>query len=211
MKTELLSADHPVVLRHAADILKNGGLVAFPTDTVYGLAALPFQGEFVERSFIAKGRNSQRAIGILLGDRSQLSQVARDVGKEAKKLAAAFWPGPLTLVVPRQNRLPAVLSIEPTVGVRIPDHPVALALLRLVGPLAVTSANITDQPAANTAEEVMQQLDGRIHLVIDGGRSPGGVPSTVIDCTTEQPKILREGPITFEDVQNALHEHAPDQ
>lgn len=205
MKTELLSSDHPVVLRHAADILKNGGLVAFPTDTVYGLAALPFQGEYVERLFIAKGRNSHRAIGILLGDRSQLPRVGRDINTIARRLAAAFWPGPLTIIVPRQARLPAVLSSEATVGVRIPDHPVALALLRLVGPLAVTSANISDQPSTNTAEEVMEQLDGRIHLVIDGGRSPGGVPSTVVDCVNDTLNILREGPITAAEMQAMLN------
>jgi L-threonylcarbamoyladenylate synthase len=206
MKTELISTDHPVVLQHAVDILKNGGLVAFPTDTVYGLAALPFQSEFIERLYTAKGRNSHRAIGILLGDRSQLKQVARDIPRDAIKLAAYFWPGPLTMVLPRQHQLPSVLSSEPTIGIRIPNHPFALGLLRLVGPLAVTSANISDQPSTNTAHEVMEQLNGRIHLVIDGGRSPGGVPSTVLDCTSENLTILREGPITWEDIQSVLHQ-----
>lgn len=204
MKTEILRADHPVALQHAVDTLLNGGLVAFPTDTVYGLASLPFQSLYVDRLYIAKGRNSKRAIAILLGDASQLTRVAQDVEDYAQKIAASFWPGPLTLVVPRQPTLPDVLSTDPTVGVRIPDHPVALELLRLTGPLAVTSANLSGQENTITAQEVMAQLEGRIHLVIDGGQTPGGVPSTVIDCTGSEPVILREGPITLADIESVL-------
>ncbi|RPI88576.1 MAG: threonylcarbamoyl-AMP synthase [Chloroflexi bacterium] len=204
MKTEFLRADHPVVLEHAVDTLKHGGLVAFPTDTVYGLASLPFQGHYVDRLYIAKGRNSKRAIAVLLGDISQLPRIARDVEDYAQKIAASFWPGPLTLVLPRQQALPDVLSADPTVGVRIPDHPVALALLRLTGPLAVTSANLSGQENTTTAQEVMAQLEGRIHLVIDGGQTPGGVPSTVVDCTGSEPIILREGPITMADIESVL-------
>lgn len=197
MKTEILRADHPVAMRHAADILKHGGLVAFPTDTVYGLAALPFKVEYVERLYAAKGRNSERAIAILLGDLSQISQVTPEMGKMAMKLARRFWPGPLTLIVPRLPQLPSVLSSNLTIGVRIPDHPVALSLLKLVGPLAVTSANLSGNANANTAQQVLDQLDGRIHLILDGGQTPGGVPSTVVDCTGPETLILREGPISL--------------
>lgn len=204
MKTEFLRADHPVALHHAVDILMNGGLVAFPTDTVYGLASLPFQSDYVERLYIAKGRNSNRAIAVLLGDMNQLPKIARGAKDYAYRIAEVFWPGPLTLIVPRQPSLPSVLSADPTVGVRIPDHPVALALLRLTGPLAVTSANISGQESTTTAQEVMAQLDGRIHLVIDGGSTPGGVPSTVIDCTGSEPVILREGPVTWADIDSVL-------
>jgi L-threonylcarbamoyladenylate synthase len=204
MKTEILRADHPVAMRHAADILKHGGLVAFPTDTVYGLATLPFKVEYVERLYTAKGRNSERAIAILLGELSQISQVTPEMGKMAMKLARRFWPGPLTLIVPRLPQLPSVLSSNLTIGVRIPDHPVALSLLKLVGPLAVTSANLSGNSNANTAQQVLDQLDGRIHLILDGGQTPGGVPSTVADCTGPETLILREGPISLVELKVVL-------
>jgi L-threonylcarbamoyladenylate synthase len=204
MKTEIIRADHPIALTHAADILNHGGLVAFPTDTVYGLAVLPFQEEYVERLYIAKGRNSDRAIAVLLGDYEQLAQVAKEIGETARRWAQEFWPGPLTLIVPCLESIPKVLSSKPTLGVRIPDHPVALSLLRLIGPLAVTSANLSGQANTNTAQEVFDQLNGRIHLILDGGRTPGGVPSTVVDCTVAEPVILRQGPLTSEDLMRVL-------
>jgi L-threonylcarbamoyladenylate synthase len=204
MKTDLLKADHPSALDHAADVLLHGGTVVFPTDTVYGLAALPSNAEYVERLFIIKGRNSARAIAVLIAGAFELEQVAKDPNPTARRLAERFWPGPLTLIVSRHPSLPDVLSPLPTIGVRIPDHPVALALLRKTGPLAVTSANLSGQDNTSTAQEVMKQLDGRVHLVIDGGRTPGGVPSTVVDCTGKEPLILREGPITEEHIRAAL-------
>jgi L-threonylcarbamoyladenylate synthase len=204
MKTEILSAEHPIALRHAVDVLNNGGTVVFPTDTVYGLAALPFKREYVERLYVVKGRNSARAIAILLGDPSDLERIARSPSEAARRLASRFWPGPLTLVVPRNPELPDILSRNPTIGVRIPDHPVALQLLRMAGPLAVTSANLSGGDNTTTVQEVLEQLDGRIHLIIDGGRTPGGVPSTVVDCTKPDPLILRPGPISVADIQQAL-------
>jgi L-threonylcarbamoyladenylate synthase len=204
MKTEVINAEHPIALNHATDILKHGGLVAFPTDTVYGLASLPFQAEFVERLYIAKGRNSERAIALLLGDYEQLDQVARNIGETARLWARKFWPGPLTIIVPRLETLPDVLSPTSTIGVRVPDHPVALALLNMVGPLAVTSANLSGLQNTNTAQDVFDQLHGRIHLILDGGRTPGGVPSTVVDCTTGDPIVLREGPVTLDDLMKVL-------
>jgi L-threonylcarbamoyladenylate synthase len=199
-----MHADHPIALRHAQDTLNNGGLVAFPTDTVYGLAALPFQGEFVEHLYVVKGRNSERSIAVLLGDQSQLKLIAKDMGEMALRLAEHFWPGPLTLIVPRLAVLPDVLTPTPTIGVRIPDHPFALALLRQVGPLAVTSANLSGHKNCNTAQEVLEQLDGRIHLILDGGQTTGGVPSTVVDCTGKEPVVLREGPVKLMDLQAVL-------
>jgi L-threonylcarbamoyladenylate synthase len=204
MKTEVIRADHPTALDHATDILKHGGLVAFPTDTVYGLASLPFQEEYVERLYFAKGRNSERAIALLLGDLTQLEQISRNVNETAMTWAKKFWPGPLTLIVPRLDSLPDVLSSTDTIGIRIPDHPIALALLNMVGPLAVTSANLSGHQNTNTAQEVFDQLNGRIHLILDGGRTPGGVPSTVIDCTVDDPLVLREGPISLEDLKGVL-------
>jgi L-threonylcarbamoyladenylate synthase len=204
MQTEIISTEHPSALQHAIDVLKHKGLVAFPTDTVYGLAAPAFDAESIDRLYIAKGRNSVRAIAVLMASVSELDQVAMDVSDMAYKLAKRFWPGPLTMVVPRHPALPTILAPLPTIGVRIPDHPVALALMGETGPLAVTSANLSGKENTNTAKAVLEQLDGRIHLILDGGRSPGGVPSTVVDCTTPQPKILRAGPITEPDLDSVL-------
>jgi L-threonylcarbamoyladenylate synthase len=184
--------------------LQHGGLVAFPTDTVYGLAALPFQAETVERLYTAKGRNSEKAIAILVGDIDQLKQVTTEMSIVAQRLAERFWPGPLTLVVPRHLSLPEALSPYPTIGIRMPNHPVALAVLRRTGPLAVTSANLSGQASTSTAQEVLEQLDRRVHLILDGGRTPGGVPSTVVDCTGVDLVILRAGPISLEELQAVL-------
>ena len=204
MKTELLSADHPSAVAHTLDVLNHGGLVVFPTDTVYGLAALPFQAQSIERLYTVKGRSSQKAIAILLGKLAQLDQIAPTMNAMAMCLAEKFWPGPLTLVVPRNPSLPSVLTPDNTIGVRMPDHPVALDLLRQSGPLAVTSANLSGRENTVTAQEVINQLRGRVHLILDGGHIPGGIPSTVVDCTGAEPVILRKGPITLEEIQTVL-------
>ncbi len=201
MKTEVIQSDHPVALPHAVDVLQNGGLVAFPTDTVYGLAALPTKTEFIESLYTVKGRESTRAIAILMSSPAQLSKVSVSPNEIAQKLANRFWPGPLTIIVPKHPSLPKVLSPSTTIGVRIPDHEIALQLLELTGPLGVTSANISGQENTVTAQEVLEQLDGRFHLLIDGGRTPGSIPSTVVDCTSMEPKILRPGPISLANIQ----------
>lgn len=204
MQTELIKVGHPSAIDHAIDVLQHGGLVAFPTDTVYGLAALPFKDEYVEGLFSAKGRNNSRAIAILIGDYQDLKKVVDRFDETSQRLAQCFWPGPLTLVVPKLASLPDALSQDGTIGIRMPDHPIALTLLRQIGPLAVTSANISGQENANTAEEAYRQLNGRVHLVLDGGRSSGGVPSTVVNCTTPAMTILREGPISRKDIEQAM-------
>lgn len=204
MNTEVIKSDHPVAIPHAVDVLKNGGLVAFPTDTVYGLAALPTSAEFVERLYTVKGRESTRAIAILLSSPAELQEVSLSPSKTALQLANKLWPGPITLIVPKHPDLPDILSPNPTIGVRVPDHVLALDLLKAAGPLAVTSANISGWENTNTAREVLEQLDGRIHLVIDGGKTPGSVPSTVVDCTTPNPVILRPGPLTLEVIHQAI-------
>lgn len=203
METEIIKADHPCAIFHAADVLQHGGLVAFPTDTVYGLAALPYKSEHVEGLFSAKGRSSGRAIAILIGAYKDLDSVVGLFDERAKRLAHRFWPGPLTLVVPKLQALPDALSQDGTIGVRMPDNPTALALLRMTGPLAVTSANVSGENNANTAEEVHRQLNGRVHLIVDGGKTPGGVPSTVVDCISACLKVLRQGPISLEDLESA--------
>jgi L-threonylcarbamoyladenylate synthase len=184
--------------------LKAGGLVAFPTDTVYGVGSLAFDGRAVESIYVAKDRPVEKAIPVLIGDSDDMEKVGMDIPDSAHKLASHFWPGPLTILVPKRADLPEAVSATATVGVRVPDHEVARALLRAAGPMAVTSANISGKQSPGTAEEVYEQLAGRIALIIDGGKTRGGVPSTLVDCTTSELKVLREGPISLEDLISAL-------
>jgi len=204
METKILPADNENAIPRALETLKRGGLVAFPTDTVYGVGALAFDATAVEGIYTAKDRPVEKAIPILLGGPEDLDKVTAEIPPMAAKLAARFWPGPLTLVVPKHPNLPEVVSAVPTVGIRVPDHPVARALLRAAGPMAVTSANISGQDSPKTARDVSRQLNGRIPLVLDGGETPGGVPSTVVNCLGSEPVILREGPVTLKDIQVVL-------
>ena len=205
IETRILPAGDPQAIQQAVLVLQGGGLVAFPTDTVYGVGALAHDPAGIQQLFIVKGREAAKAIPILIGDPSDLPRVAQEVGEMAFKLARRFWPGALTLVLPRHAGLPPNLGLEPTVGVRMPDHPAALALLRLAGPMAVTSANLSGGPNTTSASEVFSQLGGRIPLLLDGGRTPGGDPSTVVDCTGPEPRILRPGPVTYEEILQALN------
>jgi L-threonylcarbamoyladenylate synthase len=201
MKTEILPASE---IQAAVAVLRRGGLVAFPTDTVYGLGALAFDHHAIESIYIAKNRPVEKAIPILFGDTGALDLVAGSIPEMARIFASRFWPGPLTCVVPKKPTLPEAVSATSTVAVRIPNHPAVLSLLRAAGPTAVTSANISGQANPCTAQEVYEQLNGRIPLILDGGRTPGGIPSTLVDCTGDQPIILREGPITLQDLLAAL-------
>ena len=203
-ETRLIPATQPDAIEQALRILRAGGLAAFPTDTVYGVGALAFDGPAVESIYAAKDRPVEKAIPILIADADDLDKVAVDIPPMAQILAARFWPGPLTLVVPKQPTLPEAVSATATVAVRIPDHPVARALLRAAGPMAVTSANLSGQPSPVNAEEVMRQLNGRIPLVLDGGATPGGIPSTLVDCLGAEPVLLREGPLTKEQILAVL-------
>lgn len=204
MKTEIISASLSDAIPRALEILKAGGLVAFPTDTVYGVGALAFDGKAVESIYTAKNRPVEKAIPVLIGDSDDLEKVGIQIPASARKLASRFWPGPLTILVPKRADLPESVSVTSTVGVRVPDHDVARALLRTVGPMAVTSANISGKQSPVTAEEVYEQLNGRVDLIIDGGKTPGGVPSTLVDCTAAELKVLREGPVSLEELLTAL-------
>lgn len=204
MKTKVLPANHSEALPSALKILRAGGLVAFPTDTVYGLGALAFDNTAIESIYEAKDRPIEKAIPILIGDLSDLDQIADDIPNMALRFASRFWPGPLTCIVPKKQTLPPAVSATSTVAVRIPDHVDARALLRAAGPMAVTSANISGQSSPTTAQEAYSQLAGRIPLILDGGRTPGGVPSTLVDCTGDKPIILREGPISLAKLLSAI-------
>jgi L-threonylcarbamoyladenylate synthase len=178
--------------------------VAFPTDTVYGVGALAFNGNAIETIYIAKDRPAEKAIPILIGDLEDMEKVGIEIPRAAYKLASRFWPGPLTCIIPKNPTLPKAVSASPTVGVRVPDHEIARALLRAAGPMAVTSANISGQSSPATARDVFRQLNGRIPLIIDGGETPGGIPSTVVDYSSDEIKILREGPIRINQIKAAL-------
>ena len=204
MKTIVLPVDDAFALTKAIVALEAGDLVAFPTDTVYGVGALVHDPESIGKLYAIKERDPVKAIPILVGSITDLGQVSTNINQTARRLAKTFWPGPLTLVVPRHPTLPEIISPYPTVGVRMPDHPTALNLLGLTGPLAVTSANLSGEPSSRTAEEVMAQLSGRLPLILDGGRTPGGQPSTVVDCTRSDLSLLRPGPISMDQLNQAL-------
>lgn len=203
MTETLLTSDANSIPR-ALEVLRAGGIIAFPTDTVYGLGALAFDYAAIDLLYEAKGRTHTKAIAVLIADPAELARVAHSTNKQAQRLAERFWPGPLTLVIPRHADLPAALSPNATVGVRVPDHAVAIALLSAAGPMAVTSANSSGGPNARTAAEVLAQLEGRVDLVLDGGQTPGDTPSTVVDVTGTELKVLRIGPLSETQIRQAL-------
>jgi L-threonylcarbamoyladenylate synthase len=201
-----ISDRDPIWLNEAAEVLARGGLVAFPTDTVYGVGCHAFRPAAIQRLYAAKERPRDKAIPLLIADPRSLLMVARHVPDEAALLACRFWPGGLTLVLPRSQRLPTILTGgEDSVAVRVPDHEIPLSLIRKLGaPLAASSANRSGHPAPIEAEAVERELGDRIELLIDGGACPGGVASTVLDLTSRRLAILREGAITRETLQAVL-------
>jgi L-threonylcarbamoyladenylate synthase len=190
----------------AGRLVRAGGVVAFPTDTLYGLAADPFSAAAVQRVFEVKGRGAERALPLVAAEISQIEERIGTLSPLAARLARRFWPGPLTLLI----LAPATLAPNLTggtgrVGVRVPDHPVARALCRACGgPLTATSANRTGEPATEDPDEVIRSLGNLIDGILDGGRAPGGAPSTVIDAVTAAPRLVRAGAIAWEDVQRFL-------
>ena len=181
----------------AAELLKKGGVVAFPTDTVYGLGGSPFCRNAVDRIYQIKQRLRHMPFPILLADKEQLSEVVDSVPEIARLLMKQFWPGGLTLIFARRPSFPASgMDGEKNVAVRIPAHEVTLALIRESGvPVIGTSANISKLPSALTAPEVDAQLGSVVDMIIDGGPCPGGIESTVVDITGEAPLILRRGAV----------------
>jgi len=204
MQTITLPAENPESISSALSLFRDGDIVAFPTDTVYGLGADPFQASGIIKLFEAKGRDSNKAIAILVGSVEQAHLVTDHMTEMAMILCEVFWPGGLTVIVPRKNTLPELISNTDRIGIRMPNHPVALEMLRTFGPLATTSANLSGKPNAVSAKDVFDQLSNRVPLILDGGKCPGGVPSTVIDCSGSEPIILREGPVTSEQIFKVL-------
>ena len=192
----------PAVLRTAAQALAHGLIVAFPTDTLYGLAVDPRNPRAVERLYAVKGRGFDRPLPLIAADQAQVSACAGSLTPLAGRLAAQFWPGPLTLVVPAHPSLDSrVHGFTGHVAVRVPAHALACALARVAGhPITATSANISGEPAAATAADVSRALAGQIDILLDGGSTVGGLPSTIIDVTGATPVLIRAGVVAWERV-----------
>ncbi len=206
VKTRVMPADDPQAIHHARRRLRSGESVAFPTDTVYGVGAHAFRPEAVAALYKVKNRPTSKAIPILVARVEDVARVARQVPAIAWELAERFWPGGLTLVLPRAEKVPPeVTAGGDTVAIRCPDHPVPLALADAIGaPLAATSANLSGQASPTTARQVVAQLGGRVPLIIDGGECPGGVPSTVVDLSTSPPRLLRAGAVSARELRDLL-------
>jgi len=192
----------------AVEVLRAGGIVAVPTDTVYGIAADMALPDAIERLFAAKRRPPEKAVAVLLADVDQASSLAV-MDAAARLLGERFWPGGLTLVLPVKPGvvLPRVLAAgAPTIGVRVPAHDAPRALARVLGPLPTTSANHSGDPDARDAAEIAERLGAAVALVLDGGPIHGGPASTVVDCTLDLPVVLREGAIPAAEIAAALHE-----
>ena len=200
-------------LDEAVRALQGGQLVAFPTDTVYGVSCDIWQPEAVARLYWAKRRPRSMAIPVLLSSTEHVRRVATDLPGCFELVAARFWPGGLTLILPRHPDVPDILSAgKTTIAVRMPDHPLALRLIEMMGgALAVTSANLSGRPASKTAREALDDLDGRVAILLDGGGCPGGVASTIVDLASDPPRLLREGAIVAADLQQVLPDLVVDE
>ena len=216
MYTEILKLDprapDPRIIARAAELLCAGELAAFPTETVYGLGGLALDPAAVERIFAAKGRPASNPVIVHVPDELSARELVLDWTVAADVLTRRFWPGPLTIVLRKNARVPEIVTAGgPTVALRAPDHPIALALLRAVGaPLAAPSANRSTRVSPTRAEHVMESLRGRIPLILDGGPCEIGLESTVVDLSVDPPRILRPGMLTADDLESALG-HAIDR
>ena len=186
-------------VREAAKLLQNGEVVAFPTETVYGLGANALDGQAVRKIFAVKGRPADNPLIVHVAS-PEAAEPLCHVSREARLLMARFWPGPLTLLLPKKDVIPAVTNAGlPSVAVRMPDHPVALKLLNACGvPVAAPSANRSGRPSPTTAQHVLEDLDGAIPMILDGGECKVGLESTVLDLTGPHPAIVRPGYVTME-------------
>jgi L-threonylcarbamoyladenylate synthase len=198
-----LERPEPAVIAEAATVLERGGLVAFPTETVYGLGASALDAAAVEQIFAAKGRPPNNPVIVHVANAAAAQRLAIEWSTVADRLATKFWPGPLTLVLPKRPEVPDIITAGgPTVGLRVPAHPVALALLQAAKvPVAAPSANRSTEISPTTAAHVLRSLEGRVDMVLDAGPTPGGLESTVLDLTIDPPRVLRPGLVTVEQLQ----------
>ena len=201
------------LMKKAGAIIKNGGLVAFPTETVYGLGANALDMNAAKKIYEAKGRPSDNPLIAHIADKEQMYVLAKNISKKAERLMDKFWPGPMTLVFEKQDIVPmGVTGGLSTVAVRMPDNEVALELIRAAGvPIAAPSANLSGRPSPTLASHVFEDMDGRIDMIIDGGQVNIGIESTIVDMTSEPPMILRPGYITKSMLQQEIGEVAVDK
>lgn len=203
----LVAADIPANVDRAVEFLRAGRLVAFPTDTVYGIGADVRQPDAVHEIYIAKRRSPDKAIPLLVAGLDDVKPFVSSIPDASAALIDAFWPGPLTLVLPIAAGVPAIISPGPGIAVRMPDHPVALDLIRRLGaPIVTTSANVSGQSDATTAAEVWEQLGRRVDLILDGGQTAGMRPSTVVDLTASPARLLRIGAISPDQLRRFVPE-----
>ncbi|MCL2852669.1 MAG: L-threonylcarbamoyladenylate synthase [Defluviitaleaceae bacterium] len=204
--SEELTPEDNSLLDHAAGVIRAGGLVAFPTETVYGLGANGMDPRACAKIYEAKGRPSDNPLILHISDMSQLHDLAAELNAHGKTLAAGFWPGPLTLVTGRTNRVPDIVSGGlDTVAVRMPSSSIARALINKSGvPIAAPSANVSGRPSSTRAEHVAADLSGKIDMIVDGGSSVLGLESTIVDVSGEVPCLLRPGTITLDDIESAV-------
>ncbi len=201
--TQLIPADAPGAIDRAAAWVRQGRLVALPTDTVYGVGCAAFDEAAIGRLYAVKQRPYHKAIPILLADLADLTAVTAHVPSVAQVLIQHYWPGPLTIILPKHPALPAALSPNEGIAVRIPDHAVARALIRAAGgAMAVTSANRTGQPPAQTAVQAAAYLGDGVTAVIDDGPALMSQASTIVDCTGNDPRLIRFGPISWTEIQS---------
>ncbi|MCX7748881.1 MAG: L-threonylcarbamoyladenylate synthase [Clostridia bacterium] len=212
MKTEIIQLDENKIemdkLRYAAEILRGGGLVAFPTETVYGLGANALDEKAVEKIFEAKGRPSDNPLIVHISGMDALEELVNEVPSVMRPLVKTFWPGPLTVVLRKSGIVPRVITAGlNTVAVRMPEHPVALQLIRESGvPVAAPSANTSGKPSPTMAKHVIEDLSGKVDVIIDAGISKVGLESTVLDLTVDPPMILRPGGISLHELSKAIGE-----
>jgi L-threonylcarbamoyladenylate synthase len=212
LKTEILQIDPQNIdmerMGHAACVIKSGGLVAFPTETVYGLGANALDQQAVKNIFEAKGRPADNPLIVHIAGKDTVKDLVSLLPPEFDRLADKFWPGPLTLIMPKSNKVPQLITAGlDTVAVRMPSHPVALALIRLSGlPIAAPSANTSGRPSPTVAGHVIEDLMGKVDIIIDAGSTSVGLESTVLDLTSHPPVILRPGGTTYEQLKGELKE-----
>jgi L-threonylcarbamoyladenylate synthase len=195
--------------RHALDdavqAVRNGGIVAMPTDTLYGLGVDPFRVDAVERVFQLKGRSTDKALPLIAADAGQVNDYLGALSPMAARLALRFWPGPLTLLIPATSSLaPQVSGGAGTVGVRVPAHRVARALCDACGPLTATSANTSGEAPSADPDQIARMLGEGIDVLVDAGATPGGPPSTIVDTTGAEPVLVRAGAIAWDQIQACL-------
>ena len=211
MQTKLIKANDSNINETAllaGEILRNGGIVAIPTETVYGLAANALSGEAVKKIFEAKGRPQDNPLIVHVTDISEVTPLVKSIPDEARRLAERFWPGPLTMIMPKSDLIPDETSGGlSTVAVRCPSHPVARAIIRAAGvPLAAPSANVSGRPSPTNAKYVFEDMNGKIDMIVDGGQSEVGVESTVVTLAQKPARLLRPGGITAEQLKSVLGE-----